>query len=58
MDPKGIRVLTRIWSWFVLAFLYVPLLVIVIYAFNKDRIRAEVGEPIGSVATIIALQQQ
>jgi len=38
MDPKGIRVLTRIWSWFVLAFLYVPLLVIVIYAFNKDRI--------------------
>src|SRR6184192_3193143 len=38
MEPKGVRVLTRVWTWFVLAFLYVPLLVIGVYAFNKDRI--------------------
>jgi len=38
MDPKGVRVLTRIWTWFVLAFLYIPLIVVGIYAFNKDRI--------------------
>jgi putative spermidine/putrescine transport system permease protein len=38
MDPRGIRIFTRLWTWFVLAFLYVPLIVIGIYAFNKDRI--------------------
>jgi putative spermidine/putrescine transport system permease protein len=38
MDPKGVRVLTRVWTWGVLAFLYVPLVVVGIYAFNKDRI--------------------
>jgi putative spermidine/putrescine transport system permease protein len=38
MDPKGVRVLTRVWTWFVLAFLYIPLIVVGVYAFNKDRI--------------------
>ncbi len=38
MESKGVRVLTRVWTWFVLAFLYIPLIVVGIYAFNKDRI--------------------
>jgi len=38
-EPRGIRILLRIASGFVLAFLYLPLVVLAIYAFNDSRLQ-------------------
>jgi putative spermidine/putrescine transport system permease protein len=38
MDRSGVRWFTRIWTWLVLLFVYLPLLTIVVYAFNKTLI--------------------
>jgi len=35
-----VKILLRIATWFVLAFLYIPLAIVVIYAFNKSRIQS------------------
>ena len=39
-ESRLARILLRVATWFVLAFLYVPLAVVVIYAFNKSRIQS------------------
>jgi len=38
MDRAGVRWFMRIWTWLVLVFVYVPLLTVVIYSFNKALI--------------------
>ncbi len=39
MESRGVRILLRVATWFVMAFLYVPLAIVVIYAFNSSRIQ-------------------
>src|SRR5215471_9368400 len=39
MEPKGLRVALRIWVGLVLAFLFVPIVLIVLYAFNPSNIQ-------------------
>jgi putative spermidine/putrescine transport system permease protein len=36
-ESRGARILVRVATWFVLAFLYVPLAIVVVYAFNSSR---------------------
>src|SRR5205085_4564948 len=36
-ESRAVRILLRVATWLVLAFLYVPLAIVVIYAFNKSR---------------------
>jgi putative spermidine/putrescine transport system permease protein len=38
MDRSGVRWFMRLWTWIVLLFVYLPLLTIVIYSFNKTLI--------------------
>jgi putative spermidine/putrescine transport system permease protein len=38
MDRSGVQWFMRIWTWFVLLFVYLPLVTIVVYAFNKTLI--------------------
>lgn len=40
IEPRGIRILLRVATGLVLAFLYLPLAVLAIYAFNASRIQA------------------
>jgi putative spermidine/putrescine transport system permease protein len=40
IEPRGVRIGMRVVTGFVLAFLYIPLLVIVVYAFNEVRSQA------------------
>ncbi|HEY2313451.1 MAG TPA: ABC transporter permease [Streptosporangiaceae bacterium] len=40
MEPRGLRVALRIWVGIVLAFLFVPIALIVLYAFNKSNIES------------------
>jgi putative spermidine/putrescine transport system permease protein len=40
IEPRGIRILLRLATGLVLAFLYLPLAVLAIYAFNASRIQA------------------
>jgi len=40
MEPKGLRVALRIWVGLVLAFLFVPIVLIVLYAFNFSNIES------------------
>ncbi len=40
MEPKGLRVALRIWVGLVLAFLFVPIVLIVLYAFNPSNIES------------------
>ena len=40
MESRAVRILLRIATWLVLAFLYIPLGIVVIYAFNKSRIQS------------------
>jgi putative spermidine/putrescine transport system permease protein len=40
IEPRGIRILLRIATGLVLGFLYLPLVVLAIYAFNASRIQA------------------
>src|SRR6266508_3952733 len=40
MESRGLRLLLRVVTGAVLAFLYVPLAVVVIYAFNRSRLQA------------------
>src|SRR6266568_4979663 len=40
MEPKGLRVVLRIWVGLVLAFLFVPIMLIVLYAFNFSNIES------------------
>jgi len=40
MEPKGLRVALRIWVGLVLAFLFVPIVLIVLYAFNSSNIES------------------
>jgi putative spermidine/putrescine transport system permease protein len=39
MESRVVRLVLRVATWLVLAFLYAPLLIVVIYAFNKSRIQ-------------------
>ena len=38
MEPKALRVALRIWVALVLAFLFIPIVLIVLYAFNQSTI--------------------
>src|SRR5215831_10121582 len=40
MEPKGLRVALRIWVGLVLAFLFIPIVLIVLYAFNQSTIES------------------
>src|SRR5262252_8426968 len=40
MEPRGVRVALRIWVALVLAFLFVPIALIVLYAFNRSNIES------------------
>jgi len=40
MESKGLRVALRIWFVLVLAFLFVPIVLIVLYAFNRSNIES------------------
>ena len=40
MEPKGLRVALRIWVGLVLAFLFVPIVLIVLYSFNSSNIES------------------
>ena len=40
MESKGLRVALRIWVVLVLAFLFVPIVLIVLYAFNRSNIES------------------
>jgi len=40
MEPKGLRIALRIWVGLVLAFLFVPIALIVLYAFNSSNIES------------------
>jgi putative spermidine/putrescine transport system permease protein len=40
VEPKGLRVALRIWVAVVLAFLFVPIVLIVLYAFNSSNIES------------------
>jgi putative spermidine/putrescine transport system permease protein len=40
VEPKGLRVALRIWVGLVLAFLFVPIMLIVLYAFNSSNIES------------------
>ena len=40
MEPRGLRVALRIWVGLVLAFLFVPIVLIVLYAFNFSNIES------------------
>ena len=40
MEPKGLRVALRIWVALVLAFLFVPIVLIVLYSFNSSNIES------------------
>ena len=40
MEPRGLRVALRIWVGIVLAFLFIPIALIVLYAFNKSNIES------------------
>ena len=40
MEPKSLRVALRIWVGLVLAFLFVPIVLIVLYAFNSSNIES------------------
>jgi len=40
MEPKALRVALRIWVALVLAFLFLPIVFIVVYAFNKSNIES------------------
>ena len=40
MEPTGLRVALRIWVGLVLAFLFVPIVLIVLYAFNSSNIES------------------
>ena len=38
MESKGLRVALRIWVGLVLAFLFLPIVLIVLYSFNSSNI--------------------
>jgi putative spermidine/putrescine transport system permease protein len=38
MDGPGVRWFMRVWTWFVLLFVYLPLVTVVLYSFNKSLI--------------------
>ena len=40
MEPKALRVALRIWVVLVLAFLFVPIVLIVLYSFNRSNIES------------------
>src|SRR5215469_17566140 len=40
MEPRGVRVALRIWVALVLLFLFVPIILIVLYAFNRSNIES------------------
>jgi putative spermidine/putrescine transport system permease protein len=40
MEPKSLRIALRIWVVLVLAFLFVPIVLIVLYAFNRSNIES------------------
>jgi putative spermidine/putrescine transport system permease protein len=40
MEPKSLRIALRIWVALVLAFLFVPIVLIVLYAFNRSNIES------------------
>src|SRR5213082_2213301 len=40
MESRGLRVALRIWVGLVLAFLFVPIALIVLYAFNRSNIES------------------
>ena len=40
MEPRGLRIVLRIWVGIVLAFLFIPIALIVLYAFNKSNIES------------------
>ena len=40
MEPRGLRIALRIWVGIVLAFLFIPIALIVLYAFNKSNIES------------------
>src|SRR5262252_9660576 len=40
MEPKALRVALRIWVGLVLAFLFIPIVLIVLYAFNQSNIES------------------
>ena len=40
MESKGLRIALRVWVTLVLLFLFVPIALIVLYAFNKSNIES------------------
>ncbi len=40
MEPRGVRVALRVWTALVMLFLYVPIAVIILYAFNRSSIQS------------------
>jgi putative spermidine/putrescine transport system permease protein len=40
MEPKALRIALRIWVGLVLAFLFIPIVLIVLYAFNRSNIES------------------
>jgi len=40
MEPRAVRILLRVWAGLVMAFLYVPVALIILYAFNRSNIES------------------
>src|SRR5579863_6541934 len=40
MEPKSLRIALRVWVVLVLAFLFIPIVLIVLYAFNRSNIES------------------
>ena len=40
MESKGLRVALRVWVALVLAFLFIPIVLIVLYSFNSSNIES------------------
>ena len=40
MEPRAVRIVLRVWAGLVMAFLYVPVALIILYAFNRSNIES------------------
>jgi len=45
MESRGLRIGLRAWTIAVLLFLYVPIALIILYAFNKARVEPSAPKP-------------
>ena len=40
METRGTRIALRVWTVFVIAFLWLPLILIMVYAFNSSNVQS------------------